>query len=130
MFVVDSCVWIESYAGRWGREAALLRKTVEGDDGAVALCGPILQEVLQGFRDAATFRRELFRLLDYTIFDTTRWTFLRAADLFRQLRRKGVTVSSFDTTIAAVCFEQGLPLLTCDKRAFAPIAKYAGLKLV
>jgi predicted nucleic acid-binding protein len=61
--------------------------------------------------------------------ETTRWTFLRAASLYRFLRKKGATVNSFDTTIAAVCFENGLPLLTRDVRDFAPMAKYAGLKL-
>ena len=55
---------------------------------------------------------------------------MRAAGLFRMLRRRGYTVNSFDTTIAAVCFEQGLPLLTCNTRDFAPMAKYAGLKLL
>jgi predicted nucleic acid-binding protein len=45
------------------------------------------------------------------------------------MRRKGATVNSFDTTIAAVCLENYLPLLTCNRRAFAPMAKYAGLKL-
>jgi predicted nucleic acid-binding protein len=39
-------------------------------------------------------------------------------------------VNSWDTTIAAVCFEQGLPLLTRDRRGFAPIAKHAGLRLL
>lgn len=130
MFVVDSSVWIDFYRDRWGRESALLREFVERDNGAVALCGPVLQEVLQGFREAAVFHREWRRLLTFTVFETTRWTWLKAAALFRLLRRKGVTVNSFDAAIAAVCFEQGVPLLTCNTRDFAPIAKYAGLKLL
>lgn len=129
MFVADSSVWIEAYAGRWGREALMLKEACERT-GDVALCGPILQEVLQGFQEAEDFHREWRRLLTYTVFETTRWTWLKAAALFRMLRRRGYTVNSFDTTIAAVCFEQGLPLLTCNQRDFAPIAKYAGLKLV
>jgi len=60
---------------------------------------------------------------------STCWTFLRAASLYRNLRRKGATVNSFDTTIAAVCLENYLPLLTSNRRDFAPIARYAGLKL-
>jgi predicted nucleic acid-binding protein len=130
VFVVDSCVWIESYAGRWGRESSLLREAIENDDAAVALCGPVLQEVLQGFGDRATFESEARRLQEFMIFETTRWTWLQAASLFRFLRRKGATVNPFDSAIAAVCFEQGVPLLTRDRRAFAPMAKYAGLKLL
>jgi predicted nucleic acid-binding protein len=129
VFVADTSVWIEAYAGRPGREADLLREACDRTDG-VALCGPILQEVLQGFREEAVFQREWRNLLKFTVFETTRWTFLKAASLFRMLRRRGLTVNSFDTTIAAVCFEQGLPLLTRDKRDFAPMARYAGLKLV
>ena len=129
MFVADSSVWIEAYAGRWGREASLLREACDRG-GDVALCGPILQEILQGFRTEAVFQREWRHLLSFAVFETTRWTYLKAASLFRMLRRRGVTVNSFDTMIAAVCFEQGLPLLTLDTRDFAPMAKYAGLKLI
>jgi len=55
---------------------------------------------------------------------------LRAASLYRYLRKKGAKINSFDTTIAAVCLENYVPLLTRDKRDFAPMAKYAGLKLI
>ena len=129
MFVADSSVWIDLYAARWGRESALLRDACDRT-GEVALCGPVFQEVLQGFRDEDVFQREWRRLLNFTVFETTHWTFVKAASLFRMLRRKGVTVNSFDTTIAAVCFEQGLPLLTRDRRDFEPMARYAGLKLL
>jgi predicted nucleic acid-binding protein len=67
--------------------------------------------------------------MTFTVFETTRWGFLRAASLYRFLRRKGATVNSFDPTIAAGCLENDLPLLTCNRRDFAPMAKYAGLKL-
>lgn len=129
MFVVDSSVWVEFYAERWGREASMLREGIR-EAGQVSLCGPILQEVLQGFRDEAVFQREWRLLLNFTVFEATRWTLLRAASLYRQLRKKGVTVNSFDTAIAAVCLEQGVPLLTCDRRDFGPIARYAGLRLL
>jgi hypothetical protein len=65
----------------------------------------------------------------FAFLETTRWTFFRAASLYRFLRRKGVTVNAFDTTIAAVCLDHRLPLLTCNRRDFEPIARHAGLKL-
>jgi predicted nucleic acid-binding protein len=49
--------------------------------------------------------------------------------LYRFLRRKGATVNAFDTMISAVCLENHPPLLTCNRRDFAPMVKYAGLKL-
>jgi predicted nucleic acid-binding protein len=128
VFVVDSSVWIDFFNDRPGREVALLHQAIT-DQGLIHLCGPILQEVLQGFRKEEDFQRRWRDLLSFGVLETTRWTFLRAASLYRFLRKKGATVNSFDTTIAAVCFESGLPLLTRDKRDFAPMAKYAGLKL-
>lgn len=115
-------------AERWGRETLLLRESIRQVN-KIRLCGPILQEVLQGIRDEAEFQREWRNLVQFRFLETTRWTFLRAASLYRFLRRKGATVNSFDTTIAAVCLENYLPLLTCNRRDFEPMAKYAGLKL-
>ncbi|HEX7901814.1 MAG TPA: PIN domain nuclease [Planctomycetota bacterium] len=129
MFVADSSVFIDFLDDRPGREVERLARAVETAE-KVCLCGPILQEVLQGIRAEAEYQTAWRRLLDFTVFETTRWTFLRAASLYRFLRRKGATVNSFDTTIAAVCLENYVPLLTRDQRDFAPMAKYAGLKLV
>jgi predicted nucleic acid-binding protein len=67
--------------------------------------------------------------MTFGVLETTRWSFLRAASLYRFLRRKGAAINSLDTTIAAVCLENYLPLLTCNRRDFEPIAKVAGLKL-
>ena len=128
MFVVDSSVWIELYSARRGREADLLRKAIE-EERKVALCGPVVQEVLQGIREEAIFQREWRHLLSFPVLETTLWTFLRAASLYRSMRRRGSTVNSFDTTIAAVCLENGLPLLTCNHRDFEPLARHVGLKL-
>ena len=128
MFVVDSSVWIDLFAARWGRETLLLREAI-GRVNRIRLCGPIVQEVLQGIRDEAAFQREWRNLLRFAFLESTRWTFLKAASLYRFLRRKGVTVNSFDTTIAAVCLENYLPLLTLNRRDFEPVARHAGLKL-
>ena len=128
MFVVDSSVWIEFFAARWGRESLLLRDAINRVN-RVRLCGPILQEVLQGIRDEAAFQREWRNLLRFGLLEVTWWTWLRAASLYRFLRRKGFTINSFDTTIASVCLENYLPLLTCNRRDFEPLARHAGLKL-
>jgi len=125
---VDTSVWIEFLAARWGRESTLLREALHRVN-RVRLCGAILQEVLQGIREDDDFRRERQNLAQFRYREATRGTCLRVAQLYRQLRRKGVKVSSFDTTIEAVCLENGLPLRTCDRRHFEPMAKHAGLKL-
>jgi predicted nucleic acid-binding protein len=129
VFVVDSSVYIDFLGGRPGREVDRLERALESAE-KICLCGPILQEVLGGLRDEAIFQREWRNLMKLIVLETTRWSFLRAASLYRFLRKKGATVNSFDTTIAAVCLENYVPLLTRDKRDFAPMAKYAGLKLI
>jgi hypothetical protein len=128
VFVVDSSVWIEHFADRPGREVEFLRKAIE-EATEVFLCGPILQEVLQGIRKEPDFQKEWRNLVSFPSLESTRWTFLGAATLYRFLRRKGITVNSFDTTIAATCLEHDLPLLTCNHRDFEPISRHAGLKL-
>ena len=128
MFVVDSSVWIDFYALRWGRETLLLKEAIDRVN-RIRVCGPVVQEVLQGIRSEAQFQREWRNLLRFGFLETTRWTFLRAASLYRYMRRKGFTVNSFDTTIAALCLENYLPLLTLNRRDFQPFARHAGLKL-
>ncbi len=59
-----------------------------------------------------------------------RGTFLAAADIYRSLRRKGITVrKSVDCMIAAVAIEFDLPLLHND-RDFDPIEAHCGLRAV
>jgi len=54
-------------------------------------------------------------------------TYLQAADIYRQGRRKGFTIrSSTDCLIAAIAIENRVPLWHRD-RDFAAIAKYTGL---
>jgi predicted nucleic acid-binding protein len=129
VFLADSSAWIDVLRGRFSREAALLRQAVKADD-QVCLCGPVMQEVLQGIQDETECREQRRNLMQYRLFETTRWTFDRAAWLYRLLRRKGLTVNSYDTVIAAVCLEQGVPLLTCDRKDFGPLSRHAGLKLL
>lgn len=128
MFVADSSVWIDYFLAREGREVALLDQAL-AEDSDVYLCGPILQEVLQGIRREDESHRQMRNLMSFSVLETTRWTFIRAASLYRFLRARGVTVNSFDTAIAAVCLENRLPLLTCNRRDFEPLARYAGLRL-
>ena len=59
-----------------------------------------------------------------------RQTFLAAADMYRSLRRRGITIrKSVDCMIAAVAIEHDLPLLHND-RDFDPMEAHCGLKVV
>jgi predicted nucleic acid-binding protein len=126
VIVVDSSVWIDFFNGvstpEVDRLDALLGET------PLAIGDLILVEVLQGFRnerDVAT-ARQLFRSLALLplLEGSNPW---KAADNYRQLRRKGITVrKTIDGIIATACIEANLPLLFSD-RDFQPYVEHLGL---
>jgi hypothetical protein len=57
-------------------------------------------------------------------------TFVLAADVYRQIRIKGITIrNSIDCLIAVVCIEHKVSLLQNDKD-FQKITRYSDLELV
>jgi predicted nucleic acid-binding protein len=126
VIVVDSSVWIDFFNGvstpEVDRLDALLGVT------PLAIGDLILVEVIQGFRnerDVAT-ARQLFRSLALLplLGGSNPW---KAAENYRQLRRKGITVrKTIDGIIATACIEANLPLLFSD-RDFQPYVEHLGL---
>ena len=126
MIVVDSSVWIDFFNGVSTPEVdqldALLGVT------PLAIGDLILVEVMQGFRnerDVAT-ARQLFRSLALLplLEGSNPW---KAAENYRQLRRKGIAVrKTIDGIIATACIEANLPLLFSD-RDFQPYVEHLGL---
>ncbi len=129
MALIDSSVWIDYFADRTTPGVDELdRRLVQGS--SVYTCGVVCTEVLQGIRHEAEYRlvRSLFDELIYL--PMHRGTFLAAADIYRSLRRKGITVrKSVDCMIAAVAIEYDLLLLHND-RDFDPMEKHCGLKVI
>ena len=128
MIVVDSSVWIDFFHG-------VSTPEVERLDGLLgvtplAIGDLILVEVMQGFRtdqDVAT-ARQLFRSLALLpmLGGSNAW---KAAENYRQLRRKGITVrKTIDGIIATACIAANLPLLFSD-RDFQPYVEHLGLEL-
>jgi hypothetical protein len=93
-----------------------------------ALCGIVLQEVLQGIKDSKRFTATKARLQKLPYLVMGKEVYLAAAVLYRSLRAKGVTVPSTDTAIAAVAFLYRIPLFTRDEH-FSIIAEHSRLKL-
>jgi predicted nucleic acid-binding protein len=128
VIVVDSSVWIDFFGGMSTPE-------VERLDGLLgvtplAIGDLILVEVMQGFhtdQDVAT-ARQLFRSLALLpmLGGSNAW---KAAENYRQLRRKGITVrKTIDGIIATACIEANLPLLFSD-RDFQPYVEHLGLEV-
>ena len=127
MVLVDTSVWIDFFsASPHPHVRALENLIVERED--ICICGTILTEVLQGIREDSEFNqtRDLFANL---IFLPLQYhVFLRSAEIYRNLRRNGITVRTpVDCMIAAVALEHDMFLLHNDKD-FIPIEKNFALK--
>ncbi len=123
MILVDTSVWIELLGEKPRcpiREEDLLR---------FVTCGPIVQEVLQGLKpglQSDAFRRAFLAIP--TLSDPIPLTlFVAAAEIYRQGRRRGITIrSSVDCLIAAIAIENRVPVWHRD-RDFDAIARYTAL---
>ena len=113
MVLVDSSVWVEVFRARRG---VVLEDLLPFDD--IVTCLPVIQEVLQGFRDEAAFRiaREAMAALPIVDSPIPAEVFDRAVEVYRTARRAGITVrSSVDCLIAASALRHGLTVLHRDR---------------
>jgi len=124
MILVDTSVWIELF-----RKRSPIDLSQYADIDEVVTCLPVIQEVLQGFRDERAFlhAREAMVALPIVESPLNQTVFLEAAALYRTARRAGITVrSSVDCIIAACALRHQLEILHID-RDFKAIAKIAPL---
>jgi predicted nucleic acid-binding protein len=124
--LVDTSVWVE-----------LFRKTprkpfdqlIDFDD--IVTCLPVIQEVLQGFRDERAFQvaRDAMHALPVVESPLSRGVFDEAVGLYRASRRAGLTVrSGVDCLIAACAIRHGLELVHHD-RDYDAIARISPLRV-
>lgn len=125
MYLVDTSVWIDVFR----RPPRVDLEATVGIE-VVVTCLPVLQEVLQGFRDDRAFRVARDAMLAFPIVEAPLETaaFEEAVDLFRLARRAGVTVrSSVDCLIAVCAARNDLTVLHHD-RDFDQLARIAPLR--
>jgi hypothetical protein len=125
VYLVDSSVWIEVFR----RPAGIDLESVADMDELVT-CLPVLQEVLQGFRDDRAFRvaQEAMHALPIVEAPLATGVFDQAIDLYRLARRAGTTVrSSVDCLIAVCAVRNDLTLLHHD-RDFDQLARVSPLR--
>lgn len=124
MILVDTSVWIDLFRSKPRlKEEELLR---------FAVCGPIIQEVLQGLKPGAASDafRAGFLALPVLSDPIPLELYVAAADIYRSGRRRGLTIrSSVDCLIAAIAIENGIPVWHKD-RDFAAIATFTELAIV
>jgi len=126
--IFDTSIWIDFLQNKSKPSTDLLTSYIEGND-QVLLTPTILQEVLQGIRGDAQYRH-IKEILSY--FTTLQLPPIQAAvgsaDLYRSLRKKGLTIQkSNDCLIAFYAIEFSTTLVHSDSD-FDLIGKYTKLK--
>ena len=127
--IFDTSVWIHFLRGSGVNSALLLRARLHNDED-VSLCLPIIQEVLQGIRQDALFHELKNLMLGLEMLPELHYkAAIGAADLYRTLRKKGITIRKpIDCLIAWYAIQFDLTLVHDDKD-FDLIALHSPLKV-
>jgi predicted nucleic acid-binding protein len=128
--IVDTSVWIDSFNPKTKTlEKSVLIQLIQNDN-PVYLCPVIYQEILQGIREDKTFEHVKFILQQYRMIDLDLMHVTNhAIDLYRRLRKKGITIrKSMDCLIASYAILTDMYLLHNDSD-FTHIASESKLKI-
>jgi predicted nucleic acid-binding protein len=128
MLLADTSAWIEYLRGTGSPEAIRLREAIRARE--VVVVDPVLGEVMSGARRDLVLRTQ--RLLEAQHLEALapKRDWLDAAEMYRELRWRGLTVRAFvDAVIAAAALRLELPVLHRD-RDFDVIAAHTDLQLV
>jgi predicted nucleic acid-binding protein len=129
MVLVDTTVWVDFLRGKNTPHVCFLERLLtEGED--ICTCGVIMTEVLQGIRKGADYRGTLSRFEAFLFLPMDRRIFIKAAEIYRSLRRRGITIRKpIDCLIAACAINHNVTLLHND-RDFDCIEEQCGLKVI
>jgi predicted nucleic acid-binding protein len=125
VILVDTTVWIATFRRRSPLDLEAVVPLEE-----VVTCLPVVQEVLQGFRDERAWRiaRDAMLALPTVESPLTLGLVEEAVALYRAARRSGLTVrSSVDCLIGACAIRHDLEVLHVD-RDYGALARVSGLR--
>jgi predicted nucleic acid-binding protein len=131
VIAVDSSVWVDFFNGAQSLERQTLHQLIRQAPAQVVVPDLVLYEVLCGFRDERQRRlaSEAFEALA-CVSSLNPQSAERAAQRYRDLRSKGITIRSHsDVLLASYCIDHDLVLLQRD-RDFQPFAQHFGLRLL
>ncbi len=130
LIVIDTSVWISLLNGVDHPKAALARELIEGPED-IGVPGTVLEEILRGLKSDAQFRRVRDLLLsDFTYIETRQSHFIRSAEIYRTLRKKGRTIGSAGDCLIAACVMEERASLLEDDGDFRTIAEIFPLDLL
>lgn len=114
--LVDTSVWVDFFNGHPSPQAETLTRLIR-EDADLVTCGLIVSEVMQGLRQAKSLLNieRHFRQMDW-LSPKEPDTYLEAADLFRRLRERGITIrSTIDCVIAGLAAHHDAQILSKDR---------------
>ncbi|HTQ26569.1 MAG TPA: PIN domain nuclease [Puia sp.] len=126
--IFDTSVWIDLLKDKSNAEADLLTSYIDHND-QVLLTPTILQEILKGIREDSQYRQIKEILSYFTVLQLAPvQAAIAAAELYRGLRKKGVTIrKSNDCLIAFYAIGFSTPLVHTDSD-FELISKHSKLR--
>lgn len=127
MIVVDTSAWIEFLRATESRADRTLTALLAAH-GPLAVTDVVVMEVLAGVRSERERRASRARLLSLPVLELHGVAdFERAADLYRVVRRRGVTPRQLTDVLVALCaLDAGASVLHAD-RDFDHLAAAIGL---
>jgi predicted nucleic acid-binding protein len=112
LVLIDTCIWVPFF----NRPQSAEKRAVDAllDEDRAALIGPILAEILQGFRrdDRADWVASSLRGLHYIVIEWDDWR--SAARLGRRLAAKGHLLPLTDLTAAAIALRSESAVYSTD----------------
>ena len=129
-FLADTSVWINFFRDKSNRETEILTNALEQNE-PFFICPVILMEILQGVKMDSEYFILKERLLSIEMLEIEHTeSSIGAAELYRNLRKKGHTIKKTnDCLIAYYAIYFNIPLLHYDSD-FTLIAKHTSLKIM
>ncbi len=126
MVLVDTSAWIQVFRNK---SKIRLESVVDLDE--IVTCLPVVQEVLQGFRDETAYRIARDSMLAFPVVESPlrAEVFDEAVELYRLARRTGRSIrSGVDCLIAACAIRNGLEVMHVN-RDFDALANVSPLRI-
>lgn len=114
--LVDTSAWVDFFNGHPSPQADALARLIR-EEADVLTCGVVAAEVLQGIRRSKSLEEIEQHFLDMEwLTPREPETYLEAANLYRNLRSRGLTIrSAIDCIIAKLAEENDVLLLSKDR---------------
>lgn len=127
--LIDTSAWIDFFRAIPSSENTLLKDCLRKRE-HIFIAGVIVQEILQGIRDDSQHRRVREFLFLFPKIDAQFSDYVDAANVYRDLRKRGLSIHSpIDCLIAVLAIRHRLFLLHKD-RDFTVIARHHPLTVL